>query len=169
MEKSKKIGRPKKKEKMERIDFTIESTEKAKWSNFAKSLGIPLSKAIKESMDKIMYKNESKNNQDSKVKQMLEEMQDSMNAIDKRYFDLLNSISNDKQEKTSNKQDIDKLKDRILIFLRKGPDIREKIEKVIEIDKKQLRIILAEMKKDNQLDYNLESKEWSVYNANRKK
>jgi hypothetical protein len=157
-----KPGRPKTETEMGDIHFTLEVSEKKKWMEYSEKLGIPLSKAIKESMDKAMYKNGTQDNHLGRIEKLIETQQEELNQLSQRYFDVIDELSKRKQDNGNKIEDSESIKPRILILLKRTPMQREEIETILSLDKKSLRIILSEMKTNGQIYYDPDLDLWGV-------
>jgi predicted ArsR family transcriptional regulator len=155
------MGRPKKEYETERVEFTVEVSEKEKWTKFAESLGKPLAQVIKEAMSKAMYKTVSTDPL-AKIEKLIEKQQEELSQLSKKYFDVIEELSNRKEVTAESMKDTEDVKTRINALLKKMPMAREDIASILNIEKKDLRIIIGEMKIDGDVKYDPESRLWSV-------
>lgn len=155
------MGRSKVTVKMVRVDFTLEESEKEKWVKYAESLGMNLAKTIKEAMNKAMYRSGGKDSA-VQIAKAVEKQQEQLNELTKKYFEVMDELSEQKRLNFQQIPNAAELKERILFLLKKHPYAREDIEDILQLEKKDCRLLLGELKNDNEVDYDPMTKLWSV-------
>ncbi|WP_369019453.1 hypothetical protein DSAG12_04335 [Promethearchaeum syntrophicum] len=141
------MAKPKPSEKMDSIRFTIPESEKKIWKEYAKGLGFPLARIIKETMNQRI--NNFKANSSKTENEIMKELQ---NLSEKINF-LNVKVEKKIIEAPIPKIEIDKdeIRSRIEMFLSEFPNglTRKKLITFLNIDSKIVRKILVEMKNDN--------------------
>lgn len=152
------MAKPKPSEEIVSINFTIPKSDKDKWLEYSKSLGFPLARIIKETMNKAIYQNpdlENSNKMQKIISKDIEELKAKMELLSKEYLDEI--------KKLPIPEDHIESKGRIINLLTDfGPLTREKLQSYLGMDGVELRKILSEMNKSKIIDFNPENQTWRV-------
>jgi hypothetical protein len=164
--KSKKVSRTN--QKMVQYNFTISDNELELWRQYAKDLGFPLARVIKETMNQAINKpkveNDSKNLFVDNLTAEISSIKEQMKTLYNQYFESLKGLT-----VQSTDLSIKDLIPRIRMFLQDlGSLSREKICDFVLLkdpsDEKRIlvRKALSEMKEDGQIDYDIDNQTWRV-------
>ncbi|MBN2156193.1 MAG: hypothetical protein JW776_09130 [Candidatus Lokiarchaeota archaeon] len=138
------------------LSFYIPAELKEEWVSFAKKLGRPLTKVIREAMNQLMYKEDSKEKVDL-VQQLRNEITQKLDERNAKIEELVSQVN---LTKKSDSKDIEQ---RILSYLR---DVEvsptKKIAFTMGEDELDTHKLLVEMKNQNLVSYNIKKKLWSV-------
>jgi len=141
------MAKPKPLEKMDSITFTIPESEKKTWKEYAKDLGFPLARIIKETMNQKI--NHLKANSSKEQNEIMKEIQNLSETINFLNVKVEKNIINAPIPETE--IDKDEITSRIFMFLSDFSSglSRKKIIQYLNIDPKIVRKILVDMKNDN--------------------
>ncbi|MBN1969893.1 MAG: hypothetical protein JW870_11040 [Candidatus Delongbacteria bacterium] len=138
------------------LSFYIPEELKEEWSEFAKKLGRPLTKVIREAMNQLMYKDASKEKVDL-ITQLRNEI---TQTLDERTEKIQEMVSQAKLKSEFNSLDMEK---RILSYL---GDVKQVTTKKIAFtmgeEELDIQQVLVNMKKQNLVTYNTKKRLWSV-------
>lgn len=141
------------------LHFSIPKELKEEWSNFAKKLGRPLTKVIREAMNQLMYK-ESNKEQMSEIQKLKEEL---LLRIDERNKKIESLVSQANLKSKSNTTKITELENRIISYLK---DVKEaktnKIAYVMGEEELFTQHTMVDMKNKDKLYYNVIKNVWGI-------
>lgn len=145
--------------KIKYLSFYIPEELKQEWMAFAKKLGRPLTKIIREAMNQIMYR-ESTKEQVDQIAEFKNEILTRMEERDSKIEELL-SQANFKGDSSPAK--ISNLEERILSYLQDvGVAKSKKVALILGEEELYIHQILVDMKNKNKLYYNNVKNIWGI-------
>lgn len=156
-----------KNEKMVRIDLTIEENQKEAWKQYATKKGIPLARMIKEIVDMEVFGTKTES---EKIGVQFDRIEKMIRKDFKEQAEDLRKLRAEIAESTKLKMkevfnsDSASILARILDLLRVSEMKRDKIESILNLDKKTVRTALAHLESQGLVGYNAENDTWGVIN-----